>query len=255
MTLNSNFLVESYLSEARIKKPIDHKDFIRRLNNLYKEYDMLGEDPPSDFISSESEKRVEVKIYDPEAFPGIKMIGKTNVDTDELEKQYLKGTGWEVIGAFAIPDTYYRTPEGYEGLRVPMSQFSISIGFEPRQVKETLEKPRYLYHAAPTELVGRILREGLKPKSRPDHMAFRYSQDRVYLFTGYDSYLMKGFISDFGEAKDFTIFEIDTKKFNRFNLYNDKSSTLLKKDGFPFSVYTKTHIPARAITVLGRRTV
>lgn len=190
----------------------------------------------------ESRATIDVKI---ENWPKKWIRGK-KVYTKEFERKVLKGTGWKVTTAFA--------ESGDVCIYLEVPKFWGKSEYR----SEDDPRPRFLFHAAPTRYERAILRQGLKPRNRPYNKIYRYHEPRVYLYTHLDkSDLHQMMLSIESEERQggkrrstenlqYTVFKIDTRKFNKFNLFTDRS------DPGTGAAYTLTHIPAKALKVLYR---
>ena len=113
-----------------------------------------------------------------------------------------------------------------------------------------VKKPRFLYHFTHSKQEGKILKKGLVPKDGPGDFSYKMYKSRIYLIAqdpkqwGYD--ILD--IIPFDSIKDVIIFRIDTRKFNRFNIFQDSEY----RDNS--AVWTPTHIPANALKVVFRAT-
>lgn len=243
-----DFFVQDYLdplAEVRVKNPISAKELRGLIKNIYAKTGgptKGGSGNESDFFGVDN--RLEFANRDVEAYfrfpldflpPGILPFGpppEERVATKDFENRYLRYTGWHITTAQQIK-TY------------------VSITIEP--TAKEVAKPTFLYHAAPTEYRESIRTKGLFPRNRYYDIQYRYKDARVYLGTSLkdarDTETYRLFISDRGAILHFDVWRVDTTKFKRFKLRVDNTDKSSPEDD-PFSVYTKTHIPAKALKLV-----
>ena len=149
------------------------------------------------------------------------------IDPDEFDKKVLKNSGWYTSSL--IKSEY--SDEEDDGSVL----YEFSLDLEP-SISLKIEKPRFLYHITRTCYADKIMKQGIKPKVQTERN-LRFPEPRVYLFIR-DGLHNGASIFPIGNV---TVFKVDTKKFNRFNIYED--------DRIPGgeAVWTPTHIPSHAI--------
>ena len=157
-----------------------------------------------------------------------------------LNNEALKGTGWRGISA----------ENDYDYIRV-------TIHAPRERTAQILPKPRYLYHVTSEKNEARISRRGLVPSVGPRDRNRPEYTSRVYFLV--IDFAVDDFseLIDYGSAiggvrssKDVVIFELDTKKFNKFNIFLDEE--LRAKFPIEAAVWTPTHIPPKALEVVYR---
>ena len=142
------------------------------------------------------------------------------------------------------------------------------VGFEPMHGESGFETGGALYHVAPSNLEGRILRQGIVPKSKSAILGgpngwsgtkFEHP-DRVYFFTKFDMDMFERFAEQVrgkssvydavrktcGPVREFTVFEIDRSKMKNYNLYRDGMFDNDDPDS-PVAVYTYSNVPPSAV--------
>ena len=236
MNLLAKQLIESYLlNEVRVRKPVDVDVLQNRLVNLYSQKN--EEVPGSDFIKQHSDLLVSILFDFSKRFNGIELKGKV-ITTDEFEETYLRDLGWSVTSAELT-----KTVERPSGLVLKLEKKADNLP----------KKPKSLYHGAPFGLVDSILKKGLFTRSRPYESSYRYKEPRVYFTTRLNFRGLMRIISDRAEVEDMAIFKIDTEVFKKFRIFQDDTVERTTDDSsFPFSVYTRTHIPPRYLELIHR---
>ena len=158
----------------------------------------------------------------------------------KLEKSALKETGWQTLDCSIYPEV-----------------ITVLLTAPRARTQQLSPKPRYLYHVTSAKNERQILRRGLIPRAGPSDRPSLSYKSRIY-------FLVLDFsVDDFSDLLDYNtvvggisrieevvIFELDTRKFNRFNLFLDKEMSI----SFPIkaAVWTPTHIPPKALEVVYR---
>lgn len=150
-----------------------------------------------------------------------------------------------------ITDTLKKFIVKFEKEALKNTKFTIAtIGRQPITTTLDIEletyhkpvtKPHYLYHATSLENSYKILKQGIKPKTRkigkPGY--YFYSKPKVFLSDSFMGAKM-AYMNDYS-GKTPVLLSIDTTKFKQFNLYRDPT----EDEAF----YTFSHIPAKALSV------
>ena len=155
-----------------------------------------------------------------------------------FEKEVLNPTGYQIVN--------YRNPRdtGRIGFEIILNLTNLKAR------TEMVKKPRFLYHITSPHNEKSILKKGLVPKDGPGDFGTRY-KSRVYLIAQdpkqWKSDILTGIPVPVTEH-NFIIFRVDTRKFNRFNIFRDLES--YRDDSN--SVWTPTHIPTKALKLVYR---
>ena len=158
----------------------------------------------------------------------------------DFEQDALRGTGYEVVDY-----KFFKQRSRVEGFYRIIIEMNILHRISRT---EKAEKPRYLYHITSSKFADKIEREGIKPRKGPGDFDLKTYTSRVYLLTkktNWDEENEHGSIA--GSAQHgIVVFRVDTKKFNKFNIYSDPEMAFDP----PIAVWTPTHIPARALDIV-----
>ena len=113
---------------------------------------------------------------------------------------------------------------------------------------KAIKKPKFLYHFAHVKHEKSILKKGLLPKDGPSDFSHKMYKSRIYLITSFPGSWDLDILNTLSDSVEdnFVVFRIDTRKFNRFNIFED-----FEARGGEF-VWTPTHIPAKAMKVVYR---
>ena len=158
-----------------------------------------------------------------------------------FEKEVLEPVKYQVVDYYRHKDT------GRIGFEIILNITNLKVR------TGIVEKPRFLYHFARFRNEKTILKKGLVPRDGPVDYVNKKYKSRIYLiakplvswdlrdiFSGLPTHLYDEFI----------LFRIDTRKFSRFNIFED-----LELDGHDAGtfVWTPTHIPSKALKVVFRK--
>ena len=244
MQVSSRQLINSYISERRVTKRIPTEEVINSLLNVYKKefkreftHGIYDEGPTISIVmklSGEEDKRVS------NPFPGIYIDKDDQVSTSEFEEKYLKKFGWTVWSAVYSLNPVFSMGARLEGKR-------LNLMLEPSsRVQTKVKKPEFLYHIAPRKFESSISKRGLIPKSTTYRSGLRYSEPRIFFTTDKPR---EWSASEYTEIEGpTTIFRLDTRKFSRFNLHKDWTDSSVTDS----AVFTRTHIPAQALSIVDR---
>lgn len=156
-----------------------------------------------------------------------KLFKDYNAFINAFEKNALKGTNWTVS----------------ETTRFGMfTRFQKAVSITIERYARTYKKPKYLYHATFADNEAKINRQGLKPRKRVNDPDYRYSNQRIF-FARSKKASLQALSNDYGK-KDVVVYRLNTQKFNRFNLFIDRTET--------GAYYTLTHIPAKYLEIIYR---
>ena len=165
----------------------------------------------------------------------------------EILKKELRKTGWFVVGRYEA--------EVGDGANATIIELEPNYGIPVTKV------PKTIYHAAPTVKLKKIMKGGLKPMSGNRRVKYPprifFGMDKVQVLhlsaqLSMDSHGASALMATFmamtaqgpmGKPKDYAILKIDTKKLK-------KGTKFYKDTDFPTGIYTYTHIPAAAISVV-----
>ena len=160
--------------------------------------------------------------------------------SDFSQKEFVKLFEKEVLN----PTKYQIVDQHTHGLGLEATLFVAN----PRARTKAIKKPQFLYHFAHSKHEKSILGKGLIPKDGPSDFSYKAYKSRIYLITSspksWDMDTL-GMLSN-SVVDGFIVFRIDTRKFNRFNIFEDAEAK-----GGEF-VWTPTHIPAKAVKVIYR---
>ena len=157
-----------------------------------------------------------------------------------LESGLLQGTGWQYLEHVHNFDT-----------------INITLHAPRERTTQAIPKPRYLYHVTSEKNENRILRQGLVPHPGPRDRHRPEYKSRVYFLivdlAADDFRDLADYVSVAGgvsRANEVVVFELDTRRFNKFNIFLDEELTA----DYPVeaAVWTPTHIPAKALEVVYR---
>lgn len=154
----------------------------------------------------------------------------------EFRKNVLKGSDYKYLGHRQGNHPRYNKRLG----------FTVSL-FNYKVRTEKYVKPRYLYHITNIENKDNILRRGLIPQKGPRDSDLPEYGSRTYLLTEEEDwiYAVDSGIPGWKTNKTgFVVIRVDTKKFDRFNIFEDMY-TLTNN-----AVWTPTHIPPRALDIV-----
>ena len=161
---------------------------------------------------------------------------RLNQFVKEFVKKVLKGTDFHYMG--------HTRQHLLTGERRP--GFVVSIATYKGRTRP-VQKPRYLYHMTPLSFVDNILRRGLVPQRGPRDRDLDEYGSRVYLMTQESNWheLVKIGLPGWDYNPDgFAVFRVDTRKFDKFNIFRDE--TTIRET----SVWTPTHIPSYALDIV-----
>ena len=215
MTTRAQFVVHKILE---VRQAISPAQLERQIANWYSRQDR------SNGIIDARKFGLNIQVFISRDLPDILMTSDGKLSLDLFEKHVLKNSGWKIVRSverspdWTLENDYFLTLERSSTYIVP--------------------KPRFLYHVTPVHNVDRILRKGILPKKQI-YKHLRFPEPRVYLFTAVG--VKKADIIFSGE--DVTILRIDTKRFDKFNIYHDER--MIRE-----AMWTPTHIPSHAIEVI-----
>ena len=145
-------------------------------------------------------------------------------------------------------------PVDYSIHNTTVNEFGKFIVYNLVNIKartKAVKKPRYLYHITSLWDEKIIRRKGLLPMEGRGDESYTTYKNRIYLIIDppntWDLKRMKLTIPVIRENGEFVVFRVDTRKFNRFNIFE------LELDLKDY-VWTPTHIPAKALKVVFRKT-
>ena len=208
---------------------LDGEDLQYHLKRLARYFEIKNYADKEDIEDLIIEDGLMIDIYWP-----VSMQEKSGLSVKKFvemfEQEVLNPTGYQIVD--------------YDHTRLEATLYITNLKARTKAIK----KPKFLYHFAHVKHEKAILKKGLLPKDGPSDFSHKMYKSRIYLIASspksWDVHTLN-MLSDSMED-NFVVFRIDTRKFNRFNVFED-----FEARGGEF-VWTPTHIPARALKVIYR---
>ena len=226
---------EKYLHKASFENPADLKFYLKALKNGY--YFEIT----TSKATLKPARIIDITLPD----PLLEQLPANTTVVESFEKDVLTPTGYQVVDWEFYP---------FEEVIDPPARILITV--TARKFRHApIDKPRFLYHITDVLFEKPILKRGLIPKDGPRDESILYRlktyKSRVYLMAKSPkdwSSVLELLNPRYLKNEEFIIFRIDTNKFDRFNIFEDIEA---EDKGF---VWTPTHIPAKALKVVFRKT-